>query len=184
MQPLSFRTGMIVATIAMVVLVVASNILVQVPISAWFTWGTVTYPFCFLVTDLTNRAYGPAAARRVVYVGFALAVLLSVQAAGWRIALASGSAFLIAQLLDIYVFDRLRRSSIWWQPPLVSSLAGSAVDTAWFFTIAFAGTQVPWVTLGTGDFIAKLLMALFMLAPFRALMPLFWARPAAGVAPR
>lgn len=177
MQTLSYRAGTILATVLMVVLVVASNVLVQVPINPWFTWGTVTYPFCFLVTDLTNRAYGPAAARRVVYAGFAVAAVLSVLVAGPRIAFASASAFAIAQLLDIHVFNRLRSSSLWWKPPLVSSLAASAVDTAWFFTLAFAGTAMPWTTLAIGDFAAKAAMALLMLLPFRVLMPLFRAAP-------
>lgn len=150
---------------AMIVVIVASNILVQYPINDWLTWGALTYPVAFLVTDLTNRTHGAARARRVVQVGFAVAVLLSAVLATPRIAVASGAAFLVAQLLDVYVFDRLR-GRVWWQAPLVSSVAGSAVDTALFFSLAFAGTAVPWVTLAAGDFVVKLALALVLLLPF------------------
>lgn len=170
--------GFWIGTIAMSALVTLSNILVQFPINDWLTWAAFTYPVCFLVTDLTNRAFGPEMARRVVYVGFALGVGLSVHFAGWRIGLASGSAFLVAQLLDVQIFDRLRQRLAWWQPPLVSSSVGSAVDTLLFFSLAFAGTTVPWVTLALGDFAAKMAMALVMLLPFRALMA--WASPRAA----
>ncbi|HKK29894.1 MAG TPA: queuosine precursor transporter [Alphaproteobacteria bacterium] len=159
----------------MVILIVASNVLVQYPINDWLTWGALTYPVCFLVTDITNRMHGAAAARRVVYVGFAVAVLLSIWLATPRIALASGSAFLVAQLLDVSVFDRLRRAA-WWQAPLISSVLGSAVDTALFFSLAFYGTSVPWITLGIGDFGVKIALALAMLLPFR--LSLLLARPA------
>ena len=161
--------GFWIGVAAMSLLVTASNILVQFPINDWLTWAAFTYPACFLVTDLTNRALGPRVARSVVYVGFALGVSLSVYFASWRIGLASGGAFLVAQLLDVYIFDRLRRAA-WWRPPLVSSTLGSFVDTALFFILAFAGTGVPWVTLALGDFAVKLAMALAMLLPFRALM--------------
>ena len=163
--------------LAMALVVTVSNIVVRYPINDWLTWGALTYPIAFLVTDLTNRALGPAAARRVVYVGFALAVALSIHFAGPRIALASGSAFLVAQLLDITIFDRLRRA-VWWQAPLVSSSLASALDTVIFFALAFAGTAVPWVTLAVGDYGAKIAMALAMLIPFRMLMPA--VRPQAG----
>jgi hypothetical protein len=155
--------------LAMVVVVAGSNVAVQYPISDWLTWGALTYPVAFLVTDLTNRRYGPGDARRVAYVGFALAVLLSIVLAGPRIALASGTAFLTAQLLDIWVFDRLRRLP-WWQAPLISSGLASIWDTAVFFLLAFAGTGLPWVTWGLGDLGAKAAMALLLLLPFRALM--------------
>ncbi len=154
---------------AMIVVVTGANIAVQHPINDWLTYGAFVYPISFLVTDLSNRALGPALARRVVYVGFALGVLLSILFAGWRIAFASGSAFLVAQLLDIFIFDRLRRS-VWWRAPLVSSSLASAVDTVMFFFLAFAGTEVPWVRLAIGDYGVKLAMALTMLLPFRALM--------------
>ena len=155
--------------VAMTVIVSASNFLVQYPINDWLTWGALTYPVAFLVTDLTNRRLGARSARRVVYVGFALAVVLSTVLATPRIAAASGSAFLVAQLLDISVFNRLRRAR-WWLAPLVSSTLGSIVDTALFFALAFAGTGIPWVTLALGDLGVKLAMALVMLIPFRLLL--------------
>jgi len=164
---------------AMAALVVASNVLVQQPLpfwglGDWLTWAAFTYPVTFLVTDLTNRRFGAAAARRVVYAGFAVAVALSALLAEPRIALASGLAFLLAQLLDVQVFDRLRRAA-WWQAPVVSSVAGSALDTGVFFAVAFAGTGVPWLTLALGDLAVKLAMAAVMLAPFR--LALAWVRP-------
>jgi uncharacterized PurR-regulated membrane protein YhhQ (DUF165 family) len=154
---------------AMVVVVAGSNVAVQYPINDWLTWGAFTYPVAFLVTDLTNRRLGPGKARQVAYVGFALAVLLSIWLASPRIALASGSAFVTAQLLDIAVFDRLRRLP-WWQAPLMSSGIASVWDTAVFFSLAFAGSGLPWITWAIGDFGAKAAMALLLLLPFRALM--------------
>jgi uncharacterized PurR-regulated membrane protein YhhQ (DUF165 family) len=154
---------------AMVAVVAGSNVAVQYPINEWLTWGAFTYPFSFLVTDLTNRRLGPGQARRVVYVGFALAVVLSVLLATPRIALASGTAFLTAQLLDILVFNRLRRQA-WWQAPLISSAIASLWDTAVFFGLAFAGTGLPWVTWAAGDLGVKAAMALALLLPFRTLM--------------
>ncbi len=155
--------------VAMVGVVAGSNLAVQYPINDWLTWGAFTYPVAFLVTDLTNRKQGPARARKVAYVGFALGVLLSVLVAGPRIALASGGAFLSSQLLDIGVFHRLRRLR-WWQAPLISSAIASIWDTAIFFTLAFAGSGLPWITWGIGDLGAKAAMALLLLLPFRALM--------------
>jgi uncharacterized PurR-regulated membrane protein YhhQ (DUF165 family) len=157
------------AVAAMMVIVVASNILVQYPVNDWLTWGAFTYPVAFLVTDLANRRLGPGAARQVVYVGFALAVLCSMVLATPRIALASGTAFLVAQLLDIVVFDRLRRGR-WWRAPLVSSALGSTIDTLIFFSLAFAATGLPWVGWAIGDLGVKLAVALAMLVPFRLLM--------------
>lgn len=162
--------GFWLGVLAMAVVVTVSNVAVQYPINDWLTWGALTYPVAFLVTDLTNRSLGTSVARRVVYVGFAFAVVLSIYFADWRIALASGSAFLAAQLLDIAIFDRLRKAA-WWQAPLVSSGLASAVDTAIFFSLAFAGTGLPWVTWAIGDYGAKIAMALILLLPFRALMP-------------
>lgn len=162
--------GVIIGVAAMTVIVAASNYLVQFPVNEWITWGAFTYPIAFLVTDLTNRAFGPARARQVVYAGFVLAVVLSIALATPRIALASGTAFLVAQLLDVRIFDRLQRRGGWWTAPLVSSSVGSAVDTVLFFSIAFAGTAVPWVTLGLGDYAVKLVLALSMLIPFRMMM--------------
>ncbi len=164
--------GLVIATIAMAAIVAASNILVQFPVNDWLTWGAFTYPVAFLVTDLTNRTLGPRTARQVVYVGFVLAVILSALLATPRIAVASGLAFFTAQLLDIRVFDRLRHSQRWWVPPFVSSSAGSAVDTFLFFSIAFYGTGLPWVTLGLGDLAIKLLVAVLSLLLFRGLMPI------------
>lgn len=193
--------------IAMAAIVVASNILVQFLFGQWLTWGAFTYPLAFLVTDLMNRLYGPAAARKVVFAGFIVGVLCSLvgtqiilQGDGYtypavtlRIALGSGVAFLTAQLLDVVVFDRLR-SGRWWRAPLASTLIGSSVDTAFFFSIAFSGSlvflepgndvgwagevlpllgfgpAVPlWVSLAVADWLVKLSLALIALAPFRVL---------------
>jgi queuosine precursor transporter len=152
---------------AMAAVVALSNVLVGFPINDWLTWGAFTYPVSFLVTDLTNRFLGPARARVVAYAGFAVAVALSFPLAGPRIALASGTAFLCAQLLDVAVFDRLRRLP-WWQAPLASSLVASALDTVLFFALAFAGTGLPWVTWAVGDYAVKVTMALAMLVPYGA----------------
>lgn len=165
----SHRSLIAAAIAAMAIIVVASNILVQYPVNDWLTWGAFTYPLAFLVTDLANRRLGPKMARRVVYIGFSLAVLCSVVLATPRIALASGMAFLVAQLLDVAVFDRLRRG-LWWRAPLVSSTLGSTVDTALFFTMAFAATGLPWVGWAIGDLAVKLVVALAMLIPFRFMM--------------
>jgi hypothetical protein len=161
---------------AMVLVILYSNILVQTPLNDWLTWGAITYPFSFLITDLANRYYGLRFARRVVYAGFVIALVLSAYYATPRIALASGTAFLVAELVDVHIFDRLRRRA-WWQPPLISTLVGSALDTAVFFTLAFYGTGMPWVTLGLGDFGVKVALAVMTLLPFRAALALF--RPAA-----
>lgn len=157
---------LIPGVLAMTAIVVASNILVQYPLGAFLTWGALTYPFAFLVTDLTNRLQGPAAARRVVLAGFAVGILCSfigTQIVGEfgplvtiRIALGSGLAFLCAQLLDIAVFNRLRQGN-WWRAPLVSTLASSTLDTAIFFTTAFSAAlvflepvnDVSWATAAT-----------------------------------
>jgi uncharacterized PurR-regulated membrane protein YhhQ (DUF165 family) len=159
---------LLVPIAAMSLVILVSNELVNHPINDWLTWGAFSYPISFLVTDMTNRLFKARAARRVVYVGFALGVALSVLV-DVRIAIASGSAFLIAQLLDIYVFNILRNLS-WWKAPLTSSVVGSAIDTALFFTIAFAYTDLPWATWAVGDFGAKLLMAWLLLPVFRILV--------------
>ncbi|MCS0496810.1 queuosine precursor transporter [Ancylobacter mangrovi] len=183
---------------AMIAVVAASNVLVQYPVQQFglsevLTWGAFTYPVAFLVNDLTNRRFGPSVARRVVYAGFALAVVLSIWLATPRIALASGTAFLVGQLLDISVFNRLRRMS-WWQAPLAGSFLGSALDTALFFTLAFAGDAdmsfpvtyhltgitVPlWVGLAFFDFTVKMACALLALVPYGALMG--WLKPWGGM---
>ena len=131
-----------IAILAMTLTVVVSNVAVQYPINDWLTWGAFTYPFAFLVTDLTNRALGPEPAQRIVYVGFALAVGLSAIVATPRIATASGTAFLMGQLADVAIFDRLRRVG-WWRAPLISSGLASALDTVIFFSLAFAATGTP-----------------------------------------
>jgi len=154
------------AAAAMAAVVVASNILVQFPINDWLTWGAFSYPLAFLITDLCNRRLGPQAARRVIGVGFALAVILSLWLATPRIALASGLAFLLAQLLDVAVFHRLRHRPRWWLPPLLSSGLGSLLDTGLFFAVAFAGSGLPWLGWALGDLGVKLGMALLMLVPF------------------
>lgn len=162
------RRRFLLGVVAMVVLIAASNVLVQHQINDWLTWGALTYPITFLVTDLLNRTEGPKAANRVIYVGFAVAVIASIALATPRIAIASGTAFLMAQLLDVRVFDRLRAGS-WWKAPLISSTIASAFDTVLFFSIAFYGTDVPWQTLLLGDFLVKLVIAFVLLGPFRAL---------------
>lgn len=190
--------------LAMAAIVVASNILVQFLFGQWLTWGAFTYPLAFLITDLMNRIYGSAAARRVVVIGFAVGVLCSLigsQIHGefgplvtLRIAIGSGLAFLTAQLVDIAVFDKLR-SGAWWRAPLASTLVGSSLDTAIFFTIAFsasltmiepgndvswAGEALPllgvgpvvplWVSLAVADWMVKLSLALLALIPFRLIL--------------
>jgi hypothetical protein len=176
------RGALVAGIVAMGVVVYVSNVLVEIPINDWLTWGALSYPIAFLVTDLTNRVLGVSAARRVVAAGFVVGVVLSLVFADPRIALASGTAFLVAQLLDIQIFDKMRRQD-WWKAPLASSLLASAVDTALFFSLAFAGTQLPWVTWALGDYAAKLAMAAVLLVPFRlfiAALPMQWRQPEAG----
>ena len=164
----------------MTFIVALSNFAVQFPfkyfgLGDYLTWGAFTYPFAFFVNELTNRRYGPAAARRVVFVGFVAAVVLSALIATPRIAAASGTAFLIAQLLDELVFDRLRRQA-WWRAPFLSAAGGSAVDTAVFFTLAFAGLPLPWVSWAVTDFFVKLGFAIVLVGPFgylRGLVPTY-----------
>lgn len=165
--------------LAMMGVIGVSNVAVQYPIGDWLTWGAFTYPLAFLVADLTNRAHGPACARTVACVGFpfgmGLSVIMSAAADlplmdGVRVALASGFAFICAQLFDIAVFHRLRRG-VWWRAPLVSSLSASALDTAIFFSAAFAFTGLPWMTWALGDYGVKVAMAGLLLIPFRLLMP-------------
>jgi hypothetical protein len=192
------------AVAAMVVVVAASNFLVQYPVAVQLgavnvgdilTWGAFTYPVAFLVTDLTNRVFGPARARLVVVAGFAVAVILSIYLATPRIAIASGTAFLVAQLLDVSIFDRLRNGA-WWRAPVFSSLVSSALDTVIFFSLAMApafvvldtmfgredsslafpapllgvGPEVElWTSLALGDFLVKLVLAVILLAPYKTL---------------
>lgn len=186
------QSGTALAVLAMVAVVALANYTVQFPINAWLTWGAVIYPVTFLVTDLANRAFGAGGARRIVYIGFTFGVLVSVALASPRIALASGTAFLVGQLLDIHVFDRLRQRP-WWEAPFLGSALGSTVDTAIFFAIAFIGVMPFWpqptgpsvVSLGLGDLAVKLALALLLLAPFRALMGrILPFTPPAGATPR
>ncbi|MGC9368581.1 MAG: queuosine precursor transporter [Paracoccaceae bacterium] len=197
-------TRILPGVIAMAAVVVASNILVQFLFGQWLTWGAFTYPIAFLVTDVMNRVYGPGPARKVVFAGFVTGVvcsLIGTQIMGefgplvtLRIAIGSGAAFLTAQLLDVAIFDRLREGA-WWRAPLASTLVGSSVDTAIFFTIAFSGALtfiepandvswanealpllgmgpvVPlWVSLACADWLVKLSLALLALVPFRLIV--------------
>jgi queuosine precursor transporter len=174
------RSGILIAVAAMVFVVALANYAVQFPLNDWLTWGAFTYPVAFLITDLSNRAFGPARARRVVYAGFVLAVALSIWLATPRIAVASGVAFLAAQLWDVAIFNRLRHQD-WWRAPLASSVLASALDTALFFSVAFAGTGLPWTTWAIGDYAVKLGVAAVMLIPFGALR--LWIRPWTGQQP-
>ena len=162
-------------------IVVASNYLVQFPIKYFglneiLTYGAFSYPITFLITDLANRAYGKIIARRVVYIGFVVGILLTLFVStnftdiiSIRIAIGSGVAFFIAQNLDVQIFDKLRRKS-WYVAPLTSSTIGSITDTFLFFSIAFYASGVPWVTLALGDLMVKLIITLAMLIPFRLLL--------------
>tara|TARA_S200000501_G_scaffold88433_1_gene81536 strand:- start:444 stop:959 length:516 start_codon:yes stop_codon:yes gene_type:complete len=163
------------------VVVLSSNYLVQFPIKYYglediLTYGAFSYPVAFLITDLANRSYGKLIARKIVYIGFVIGLsftlLFSTNFADLisvRIAIGSGTAFLVAQLLDVQIFDRLRRTK-WFIAPLTSSLIGSTVDTFLFFSIAFYATGIPWVTLSLGDLVVKIFVAIIMLIPFRFLL--------------
>ena len=162
-------------------IVAISNFLVQFPVNYFgleniLTYAAFTYPITFLITDLANRKYGKLIARRIVYFGFFIGILLTLYFStnfehliSIRIAIGSGTAFLVAQLLDVRVFDLLRKK-IWFIAPLSSSLLGSLIDTFLFFSISFYNTDVPWITLAMGDFIVKVLISLIMLIPFRLLL--------------
>ena len=163
--PARFAAG----AFAMAVVVLASNILVQYPLNDWLTWGAFTYPVAFLVSELANRRHGPQLARRIAWVGFAVAIAASLVLAPARIAAASGLAFLLSQWLDIGVFHRLR-SGLWWRAPLVATVAAAVLDTAVFWGIAFAGSDLPWVSWAVGDLGVKLAIGVLMLLPFRLLM--------------
>ena len=166
------------------VVVLISNYLVQFPIQHYdlekiLTYGAFSYPVAFLITDLANRSYGKVVARKIVYIGFAIGIsftlLFSTNFADLisiRIAIGSGVAFLVAQLLDVQIFDNFRKKK-WYIAPLTSSIIGSTVDTFLFFSISFYATGVPWVTLSLGDLIVKVLVALIMLIPFRLLLKTF-----------
>ena len=151
---------------AMMLIVASSNYLVQFPINDWLTWGAFTYPISFLITELTNRFHGATIAKRVVYAGFFVAVLISIGISTFKIACASALAFLVSQLLDILVFNRLRRMT-WWYAPFFASIIASFVDTAIFWTMAFWGENVPLLTWACGDFLVKLSLDVLMILPFR-----------------
>lgn len=164
------NTVLIAAMLAMAAVVAASNVLVMLPINDWMTWGSLSYPMTYLVTDLANRHQGATAARRVVYVGFVVGAPLSIWLASPRLAAASLSAFLLSQLLDVWLFSRLRRRlQRWWQPPLASPLLASIPDTVLFFAIAFAGSPLPWMQWALGDYAIKVMMGITLLGPFRIL---------------
>jgi uncharacterized PurR-regulated membrane protein YhhQ (DUF165 family) len=166
------------------VVVLLSNYLVQFPVQYYglekvLTYGAFSYPVAFLITDLANRSYGKMIARKIVYIGFVIGIIFTIlfstnftDLISIRIAIGSGLAFLIAQLLDVQIFDRLRKKK-WFVAPLTSSLIGSTVDTFLFFSVAFYGTGVPWVTLSFGDLSIKVFVALIMLIPFRLLLGVF-----------
>ena len=163
------------------IIVLTSNFLVQFPINHYgleeiLTYGAFSYPIAFLITDLANRSYGKIAARKIVYLGFTIGVIFTLlfstnfaDLISVRIAIGSGTAFLVAQLLDVQIFDRLRKKK-WFIAPLGSSLIGSIIDTFLFFSISFYSTGVPWVTLSLGDLAVKIFVALVMLIPFRMLL--------------
>ena len=169
---LSFLMGLVV---------LASNYLVQFPIKYYglqeiLTYGAFSYPIAFLITDLANRSFGKLVARKIVYIGFTIGILFTLifstnfaDLISVRIAIGSGTAFIIAQLLDVQIFDQLRQKK-WFIAPLVSSLIGSTVDTFLFFSISFYGTGIPWLTLSLGDLLVKIFVALVMLIPFRLLL--------------
>lgn len=198
----TMHRSVLIGVAAMAVIVVVSNILVQFLVGNWLTWGAFTYPFAFLVTDLMNRLYGPRAARRVVLAGFVVGLACSFVGSqiqgpfgpvvSLRVAIGSGTAFLVGQLLDVAVFNRLRAGN-WWRAPFVSSVSGSVLDTVIFFTLAFSaqlaflapqvdvgwanevvpllgsGPAAPlWISLALADFSVKFAIAVFALAPFRA----------------
>ena len=169
---LSFLMGLVV---------LASNFLVQFPIKHYgleeiLTYGAFSYPVAFLITDLANRSFGKLVARKIVYIGFTIGILFTLTFStnftdliSIRIAIGSGTAFIIAQLLDVQIFDKLRQKK-WFVAPLTSSLIGSTVDTFLFFSISFYATGIPWVTLSLGDLAVKIFVALLMLVPFRLLL--------------
>ena len=168
-------------SVIMGVVVLTSNYLVQFPIKHYgleevFTYGAFSYPIAFLITDLANRFYGKFLARKIVYIGFFIGIIFTLlfstdfaDLISIRIAIGSGVAFITAQLLDIQIFDRLRKKE-WFIAPLTSSFIGSTVDTFLFFSISFYGTGVPWITLSLGDLAVKLFVSLLMLIPFKILL--------------
>ena len=171
----------IILSFLMGIVVLASNYLVQFPIKYYgleeiLTYGAFSYPIAFLITDLANRSFGKIVARKIVYIGFAIGISFTIlfstnftDLISIRIAIGSGTAFLVAQLLDVQIFDQLRKKE-WFIAPLTSSLIGSTIDTFLFFSISFYATGIPWVTLSLGDLAVKIFVALVMLIPFRLLL--------------
>lgn len=157
---------MTIASIAMILTIALSNFLVQFPINEWLTWGAFSYPLSFLITELTNRFFGPKKAKRIVYLGFFFALVISFWISTAKIAIASVSAFLASQCTDLYLFNRLRENK-WWHAPFFASLGASIVDTACFWPIAFYGDPVPLLTWALGDFGVKIGMDFVFLFPFR-----------------
>ena len=167
--------------VLMGVVVLVSNYLVQFPIKHYgleeiLTYGAFSYPVAFLITDLANRSYGKLVARKIVYIGFIIGIAFTLffstnfsDLISVRIAIGSGTAFMVAQLLDVKIFDQLRKKQ-WFVAPLTSSFIGSIVDTFLFFSISFYGTGIPWITLSLGDLTVKILVAFLMLIPFRLLL--------------
>ena len=175
---------LILLSFLMGVVVLSSNYLVQFPVNYYglneiLTYGAFSYPIAFLITDLANRSFGKYIARKIVYLGFIIGVgftiFFSTDFANFisiRIAIGSGTAFFIAQLIDVQIFDKLREKK-WFIAPLTSSVIGSSIDTFLFFSISFYGTDVPWITLSLGDLAVKIMVALIMLIPFRILLKTF-----------
>jgi queuosine precursor transporter len=171
----------LILSFIMGVVVLTSNYLVQYPIKYYgleefLTYGAFSYPIAFLITDLANRSYGKIIARRIVYIGFVIGILFTLffstnftDLISVRIAIGSGTAFMVAQLLDVKIFDKLRKKK-WFIAPLTSSFIGSTIDTFLFFSISFYATGIPWVTLSLGDLAVKIFVALLMLIPFRLLL--------------
>ena len=172
---------LIALSFLMGVVVLVSNYLVQFPVRYYglekiLTYGAFSYPIAFLITDLTNRSYGKIIAKKVVYIGFVIGIIFTVlfstnfgDLISIRIAFGSGTAFIVAQLLDVQIFDKLRKRK-WFVAPFISSLIGSSVDTLLFFSISFYATGIPWITLAMGDFAVKIFVALLMLIPFKLLL--------------
>ena len=168
-------------SVLMGVIVLISNYLVQFPVKYYglreiLTYGAFTYPIAFLITDLANRFYGKFLAKKVVYIGFIIGISFTLffstnfsDLISIRIAIGSGVAFLIAQLIDVKIFDKLRKKK-WYIAPLTSSIIGSTIDTFLFFSISFYGTEMPWITLSLGDLAVKIFVTLLMLIPFRLLL--------------
>ena len=146
-----------------------SNYLLQFPVNDWVTLAAFSFPLCFLVTDITNRLYGAKNARYIIYAGFILGVVLSLWLADVRIAIASGTAFLVSQLLDVAIFDKLRNQA-WWKAPVISSFLASITDGVLFYSLAFYGQDLPWIQWAIGDLAVKIIMVAICIIPYRHLV--------------